>query len=220
MSTHSPNTPSDDRAFPHAALRRETSGVTADVAPLVEHQARLAYNAAVMMEQLRKLKELGSDDWLVTGPGRLERWGVGATVFGPNAVFLLWAISGRAEPALWVSSERCRQYVTSRLGAQFRGAVEIVFFNPRREADATAVDELTRSVCPGFAGLAGFNVLFAETDDNLHLLLAKWVPMEGLEPISVEWIRELRAAAEMDWQNSGPTDGACRLAVLEEPRDW
>ena len=86
---------------------------------------------AAMDKQLDAFSEEDDPDWIVLRPARFERWHVDALVVGPPGIFLIWPIWGSAELGLWQSAQLCRRYLAESLGADFRGAVEVVYFRDR-----------------------------------------------------------------------------------------
>lgn len=196
-------------------------GRTEALRAIIEYQLRLAMPYAAMDKQLDAFSEEDDPDWIVLRPARFERWHVDALVVGPPGIFLIWPIWGSAELGLWQSAQLCRRYLAESLGADFRGAVEVVYFRDRGSV-LPGPGTIERILHAGRPGLRSCDFLHAESS-KLDVLLRTWRPPEGLRLLSPEWIDTLRPIGYplgLSVTLQGPQPDAQRLPLLPEIVDW
>ena len=197
-------------------------GRTKELRAIVEYQLRLAMIYAAMDKQLDAFSEEDDPDWIVLRPARFERWHVDALVIGPPGIFLIWPIWGSAELGLWHSAQLCRRYLADSLGADFTGAVEVVYFRDRGSKCVEGPGTIERVFHVGRPGVCGCDFLRAEST-KLDVLLRTWRPPEGLQMLSPEWIDALRPIGYplgLSINLDGPQPDAQCLPPPPELIDW
>lgn len=163
-------------------------------ASIVEYAARLEPRYVWMLQQLARLRDC-PERWIVAGPARVEDWHVGAIAVGPPGLFLLWPITARVEPALWVTLRDCRAHVRRGLGEDTHAAVEIVLYEANGERPCMQRWMDTED-----------DVLIA-VGENLDRLLARWEPVTGVY-LSDAWLSRFEAASAARERLHGPDRGA------------
>jgi len=164
------------------------------VASILEYAERLGSRHLSMLQQLARLRER-PEQWIVTGPARIESWHVGAIVVGPPGFFLIWPKTTRTEPGLWANLRDCRGHLQHCLGEHSQVSVEVVVFSPSGE----------RGYMQRWMDIED-DVLTAHGND-LDRLLVEWEPISGMH-LSDGWLSRLQKASVPRDELYGPDTGA------------
>ena len=197
---------------PHLPSAAGTGGDLSVLGDVLRYAAGYAVAQEALDRALEGVRKL--EDWVVISPGCIEGWTFGAMVAGPPAVFLFWPFPRGIPARQWCASEACRQHVHDMLGPDFRGAVELVFFDWTSPGPC-----VERHLRANNTDIPPMSPVFLR-HHKLDVFLPAWELLPGIEPLSTELLAQIREMARTPICPGPPVGGADRLPLLRGPRDW